>query len=66
MQIYLKQERKKNQLILKQLINPSIIPKYKLPFKFNAKLRLYQQDGINWLWFLHKFHLHGILADGLR
>ena len=28
-------------------------------------LRRYQQEGINWLAFLQRFHLHGILADDM-
>jgi SNF2 family DNA or RNA helicase len=28
-------------------------------------LRQYQQEGISWLAFLHKFGLHGILADDM-
>ena len=29
-----------------------------------AELRKYQQDGVNWLAFLAKYQLHGILCDG--
>jgi TATA-binding protein-associated factor len=32
--------------------------------KLNTTLRAYQQDGVNWLAFLHKYNLHGILCDG--
>lgn len=32
--------------------------------KINAELRKYQQEGVNWLAFLAKYQLHGILCDG--
>ena len=35
-----------------------------MPVKVNAELRKYQQDGVNWLAFLAKYQLHGILCDG--
>ena len=37
---------------------------YKIPVAINAELRKYQQDGVNWLYFLAKYQLHGILCDG--
>lgn len=30
---------------------------------FQGKLRAYQQQGVNWLAFLHEYGFHGILAD---
>lgn len=30
---------------------------------FQGNLRFYQQEGVNWLAFLRKYHFHGILAD---
>ena len=35
-----------------------------MPVKIKAELRKYQQDGVNWLAFLAKYQLHGILCDG--
>lgn len=32
---------------------------------FIGTLRAYQQVGLNWLSFLHEYHLHGILADDM-
>ncbi len=32
---------------------------------FKGQLRTYQQIGVNWLAFLHAYHLHGILADDM-
>jgi len=31
----------------------------------NASLRPYQKEGVAWLLFLQKFHLHGILCDDM-
>lgn len=36
-----------------------------MPVKVNAELRSYQQDGVNWLAFLRKYELHGILCDDM-
>ncbi|CAG0908451.1 unnamed protein product, partial [Cyprideis torosa] len=35
------------------------------PTDFNAELRPYQQEGLNWLHFLREFHFNGILADDM-
>ncbi len=32
---------------------------------FTGKLRDYQQAGLNWLYFLHRMHIGGILADDM-
>jgi TATA-binding protein-associated factor len=50
---------------LEQLLDGTKIDKYPVPIKINAELRKYQQDGINWLAFLNKYKLHGILCDGI-
>ncbi len=41
------------------------IKKAKPPKVLNATLRDYQQDGLNWLNFLHEFKFGGILADDM-
>lgn len=33
--------------------------------RIKAELRRYQQDGVNWLAFLQKFNLHGVLCDDM-
>ncbi len=38
---------------------------YSLPFELPVTLRPYQRDGINWLAFLRRFGLHGVLADDM-
>jgi SNF2 family DNA or RNA helicase len=35
------------------------------PSAFVGTLRPYQQAGLSWLWFLHRFELGGILADDM-
>lgn len=47
-----------------QLLDGSKVEKYDIPVTVNAELRKYQQDGVNWLAFLAKYQLHGILCDG--
>ena len=41
------------------------IAKACVPKSFRAKLRPYQQDGLNWLQFLREYDLNGILADDM-
>lgn len=36
-----------------------------LPKGVNAELREYQMKGFNWLWFMYKYGLNGILADDM-
>lgn len=53
-------------MFLNQLLDNSKMDDYDLPFKLlTGSLRTYQQDGINWLAFLKRFGLHGILADDM-
>jgi TATA-binding protein-associated factor len=47
-----------------QLLDGSKVEPYTIPVNIKAELRKYQQDGVNWLAFLAKYHLHGILCDG--
>ncbi|OMO61314.1 SNF2-related protein [Corchorus olitorius] len=50
---------------LEQLLDNSHIDDYKLCTELKVKLRRYQQEGINWLAFLRRFKLHGILCDDM-
>ncbi|KAL6056696.1 TATA-binding protein-associated factor [Balamuthia mandrillaris] len=50
---------------LEQLLDGSKLDTYALPIKINAVLRNYQQEGVNWLGFLNKYKLHGILCDDM-
>ncbi|KAF3963659.1 hypothetical protein ACB098_12G153000 [Castanea mollissima] len=50
---------------LEQLLDNSHIDDYKLHTELKVTLRRYQQEGINWLAFLKRFKLHGILCDDM-
>jgi superfamily II DNA or RNA helicase len=43
----------------------SRIPPVPPPEGLTATLRHYQEDGLSWLWFLHRHSLSGILADDM-
>lgn len=49
---------------LTQLLDGNKVEQYTIPVEIKAELRKYQQDGVNWLAFLAKYQLHGILCDG--
>lgn len=50
---------------LEQLVDNSHIDDYIVPTELKVTLRRYQQEGINWLAFLKRFNLHGILCDDM-
>lgn len=51
---------------LQQLLDNKKMDDFELPFKLlTGTLRRYQQEGINWLAFLRRFGLHGVLADDM-
>ncbi|KDR81493.1 hypothetical protein GALMADRAFT_239466 [Galerina marginata CBS 339.88] len=50
---------------LSQLLDGSKVGQYVLPVTIKAELRKYQQEGVNWLAFLAKYQLHGILCDDM-
>ncbi|MCL7026697.1 hypothetical protein MKW94_014094 [Papaver nudicaule] len=52
-------------MFLEQLLDNSHIDDYKLSTELKVTLRRYQQEGINWLAFLRRFKLHGILCDDM-
>lgn len=56
--------REEERHFLTQLLDGSKVEEYKVPVPIKAELRKYQQDGVNWLAFLSKYQLHGILCDG--
>lgn len=61
----LKERKLKDKEFLDYLFRPKSIPDFKVPVTINAELRSYQQAGVNWLWFLNKYKLHGILCDDM-
>ncbi|GFZ00920.1 similar to ROOT GROWTH DEFECTIVE 3 [Actinidia rufa] len=56
---------KEDARFLEQLVDNSHIDDYKLSTELKVTLRRYQQEGINWLAFLKRFNLHGILCDDM-
>jgi len=49
----------------KRLANFKGISKVRVPASLKADLRPYQKDGLDWLQFLRKYQLNGILADDM-
>ena len=62
-ELKLKKEREKE--FLSQLLDSKTAVSYELSVPVNAELRSYQVAGINWLAFLNKYKLHGILCDDM-
>ncbi|ORX49409.1 hypothetical protein DM01DRAFT_355501 [Hesseltinella vesiculosa] len=58
-------QRDEERKFLAQLLDSSKVESFTIPVKINAELRKYQQDGVNWLAFLNRFQLHGILCDDM-
>ncbi|TFY59920.1 hypothetical protein EVJ58_g5470 [Rhodofomes roseus] len=59
------QRRDEERQFLMQLLDGSKVQQYNIPVKIKAELRKYQQEGVNWLAFLAKYQLHGILCDDM-
>ncbi|KAI0166478.1 hypothetical protein GGR57DRAFT_496740 [Xylariaceae sp. FL1272] len=57
--------RDRERTFIAQLLDPKKVESYQIPVAINAELRSYQQDGVNWLNFLNKYNLHGILCDDM-
>jgi TATA-binding protein-associated factor len=59
------QQRQEEREFLMQLLDSKKLQPYSIPIKIKAELRKYQQEGVNWLAFLNKYQLHGILCDDM-
>ena len=57
--------RDKERKFVAQMLDPKKTEPFEIPVAIKAKLRPYQQDGVNWLYFLNKFNLHGVLCDDM-
>ena len=57
-------ERDEERKFIAQMLDGSKVDAFEIPVAIRANLRRYQQEGVNWLAFLNKYHLHGILCDG--
>ncbi|TLD16724.1 uncharacterized protein PgNI_01319 [Pyricularia grisea] len=57
--------RDRERTFIAQLLDPKKVEPFNIPVAIKAELRSYQQEGVNWLHFLNKYHLHGILCDDM-
>lgn len=57
--------RDRERTFIAQLLDPHKVEPFEIPVAIKAELRSYQQEGVNWLNFLNKYHLHGILCDDM-
>ncbi|KAK4139289.1 uncharacterized protein C8A04DRAFT_33228 [Dichotomopilus funicola] len=57
--------RDRERTFIGQLLDPKKVEAFQIPVAIKAELRSYQQEGVNWLHFLNKYHLHGILCDDM-
>ncbi|KAK9320427.1 hypothetical protein V1517DRAFT_348194 [Lipomyces orientalis] len=57
--------RDRERKFISQMLDPGKVESFTLPVAIKADLRKYQQEGVNWLAFLNKYHLHGILCDDM-
>ncbi|CAN8008171.1 unnamed protein product, partial [Ixodes pacificus] len=61
----LRERRASEKHFLEQLMNAKYADNFEVPVPIGAQLRSYQQEGVNWLAFLNKYRLHGILCDDM-
>lgn len=57
--------RERERKFIAQMLDVHKVEPFELPVTIKANLRFYQQEGVNWLAFLNKYHLHGILCDDM-
>lgn len=57
--------RERERKFITQMLDPKKVEDFPIPVSINATLRHYQQDGVNWLAFLNRYNLHGILCDDM-
>ncbi|KAK4693178.1 TATA-binding protein-associated factor, partial [Lecanoromycetidae sp. Uapishka_2] len=57
--------RDRERKFISQMLDFKKVEPFELPVAIKAELRTYQQDGVNWLAFLNRYHLHGILCDDM-
>ncbi|XP_065826869.1 TATA-binding protein-associated factor 172-like isoform X2 [Oscarella lobularis] len=59
------EQKKHERKFLEQLLNPKLLCEYEVSVPIKAELRQYQQNGVNWLAFLNRYNLHGVLCDDM-
>ena len=57
--------RDRERKFISQMLDVHKVEPFEVPVAIKAELRSYQQEGVNWLAFLNRYHLHGILCDDM-
>lgn len=57
--------RERERKFIAQMLDPKKVEPFPIPVAIKAELRSYQEDGVNWLAFLNRYHLHGVLCDDM-
>ncbi|KAI9785144.1 MAG: TATA-binding protein-associated factor mot1 [Geoglossum umbratile] len=57
--------RDRERKFIAQMLDVHKVEPFEIPVAIKATLRSYQQEGVNWLAFLNRYHLHGILCDDM-
>lgn len=57
--------RERERKFIAQMLDVRKVEPFTVPVAIKAELRSYQQEGVNWLAFLNRFQLHGILCDDM-
>ena len=57
--------RDRERKFMSQMLDVRKVEPFELPVAIKAELRSYQQEGVNWLAFLNRYNLHGILCDDM-
>ncbi|TKA23860.1 hypothetical protein B0A50_06995 [Salinomyces thailandicus] len=57
--------RDRERKFIAQMLDPKKVEAFHIPVAIKAELRSYQQDGVNWLAFLNRYNLHGVLCDDM-
>lgn len=57
--------RERERKFIAQMLDPKKVEPFTIPVAIKAELRSYQQEGVNWLAFLNRYHLHGVLCDDM-
>jgi TATA-binding protein-associated factor len=57
--------RDRERQFMSQMLDVRKVEPFQIPVAIKAELRPYQQDGVNWLAFLNRYNLHGILCDDM-
>ncbi|DAA78450.1 TPA_exp: Uncharacterized protein A8136_4426 [Trichophyton benhamiae CBS 112371] len=57
--------RDRERQFMAQMLDVRKVEPFQIPVGIKAELRSYQQEGVNWLAFLNRYNLHGILCDDM-